>query len=83
MSESEFGVINFINLPLNKRGKLSIFDLSGELIFEKEFGPFVSSIEQVNWDCRNLAGKRISSGMYYYLISMGKDLKQGKIVIIN
>ncbi len=83
MSESEFGVINFINLPLNKRGKLSIFDLSGELIFEKEFGPFVSSIENVNWDCRNLAGKRISSGMYYYLISMGKDLKQGKIVIIN
>ena len=83
MSESEFGVIKFINLPLNTKGELSIFDLSGELIFEKKIGPFVSSIEHVNWDCRNLGGKRVSSGMYFYIISMGSDLKRGKIVIIN
>ena len=83
MSKSEFGIIKFINLPLNTNGELSIFDMSGELIFGKKIGPFVSSIEHVNWDCRNLSGKRVSSGMYYYIISMGKDMKRGKIVIIN
>lgn len=83
MSKSAFGEINFINLPLQVDGRIFIYDLSGNLIFREEFGPFSHPAQVYSWDCRNQAGKRISSGTYYYLLQMGKDTKRGKIVVIN
>ncbi|MCF7794027.1 MAG: S8 family serine peptidase [Candidatus Cloacimonetes bacterium] len=83
MSKSAFGEISFINLPLHVDGSIFIYDLSGNLIFNEEFGPFSHPAQNYSWECKNKAGKRISSGIYYYVFRMGKDSKRGKIIVIN
>ncbi|MCK4311716.1 MAG: S8 family serine peptidase [Candidatus Cloacimonetes bacterium] len=83
MSKSGFDAVNFINLPIETSGSIWIYDLSGELIFKKKVGPYYNPIEFFCWECRNNAGKKVSSGIYFYIIKMGKDSKKGKIVIIN
>ncbi len=83
MSKSVFGKISFINLPQDMSGNVWIYDLSGNLIFNDEFGPFSHPAQSYSWNCRNRAGKRISSGIYYYILRMGKDARRGKIIVIN
>ncbi|MCD6181800.1 MAG: S8 family peptidase [Candidatus Cloacimonetes bacterium] len=75
--------VNFINLPLHKTGIIRIYDVSGSLIFTQSFGPFASPAEFYCWDTRNKAQKRVSSGIYFYLMEMGADQRKGKIVIIR
>jgi len=83
MSKSAFGRISFVNLPLATPGEIRIYDLSGNLIFNEEFGALSHPSQYYSWDCRNKAGKKVSSGMYYYILKMGKNSKQGKLVIVN
>jgi subtilisin family serine protease len=82
-SESEFDVVNFINLPLEISGKLQIFNLSGELVFEKKVGPYYNPIDFFSWECKNNGGREVSSGIYFYILQMGKYTRKGKIVLIN
>lgn len=81
--EDRVSGVNFINLPLHKSGDIRLYDVSGALIFTQSFGPFASPAEYYTWDTRNKAHKRVSSGLYYYLITMGEDQRKGKIVIIQ
>ncbi len=82
-SESEFDVVNFINLPLEISGKLRIFNLNGELVFERKIGPYNNPIDFFSWECRNNGGREVSSGIYFYILQMGKYTSKGKIVLIN
>ncbi len=81
--KSEFDVVNFINLPLETSGRIWIYDLNGELVFEKKLGPYNDVKECFRWECKNKAGNKVSSGIYFYIIKMGTDSRKGKIVIIN
>lgn len=83
MSESAFGKISFINLPLDRVGSIRIYDLSGDLVFKDEFGPYTNPAQSYSWDCRNKAGKKVGSGLYYFFFQMGRDSKRGKFVIVN
>lgn len=83
LSKCGFEEISFVNLPLQVDGSVHVYDLSGNLIFYEEFGPFSHPAQHYSWDCRNKAGKKISSGLYYYVFRMGKNAKRGKIIVIN
>ncbi len=72
-------VVNFIALPDNKKGNIYIYDTAGDLIFEKE----LKDQTRFNWDLKNHKGKRVSSGIYFYIIRMGDYHKKGKIGVIN
>ncbi len=74
---------NFINLPLEEKGKIKIFDLSGDLVFSDGFGPYFNANDYYRWNIRNKSGNKISSGLYYYLIEIAGDVKKGKLVLIN
>ncbi len=80
--EEDF-VFRFINLPMGKEGKIYIYNLSGELVFEDNVGPYYNSIDFYSWNAKNKSNKKVSSGMYFYIIKMGNDLKKGKIAVIN
>jgi hypothetical protein len=82
-SESWFDVVKFIIFPLEVSGKLRIFNLSGELVFEKKVGPYYNPNDFISWECRNNGGREVSSGIYFYILQMGKYTKKGKIVLIN
>ncbi|HRY84371.1 MAG TPA: gliding motility-associated C-terminal domain-containing protein, partial [Candidatus Cloacimonadota bacterium] len=78
------GTVQIVNLPIDSmpRGKnqCRIYDSSGALIAnleENEFARFV-------WDGKNGAGKKVSSGIYFYVVSDEKgNSKRGKIALIN
>ncbi|MDY6915666.1 MAG: S8 family serine peptidase, partial [Candidatus Cloacimonadota bacterium] len=75
--------ISFANLPLEKSGKIWIYELDGNLIFKDEIGE-LSQLENVyRWDGRNNSGKKISSGLYIFVLNIDDKYKRGKIAIIN
>jgi hypothetical protein len=74
---------NFINLPLEERGNIKIYDLSGDLIFKDRFGPYFNANDYYRWDVKNNSGKKMSSGIYYYVLEVAGDIKKGKLVLIN
>ena len=85
ISESLIDKVNFINLPTDVSGKIWIYNLDGELIFENAVGPYnIGGLAPCfSWKCENNYGNKISSGIYFYLLRMGKDSRKGKIIIIN
>jgi len=84
-SESLIDKVNFINLPTDLTGEIRIFNLDGELIFDSSVGPYSKNDlrSYFSWECENNSGNRVSSGIYFYHIKMGKDSRKGKIIIIN
>ena len=83
VSKETFDQVNFINLPLEKTGELKIFNLNGDLVYEEKLGPYHNASQSAVWRLENKAGKQVSSGMYFYVIKMGKDIKRGKVAVIN
>jgi len=83
LEKETFEQVNFINLPLEKTGKLKIFNLNADLVFEKKLGPYHNASQYAVWKLENNAGRKVSSGMYFYVIKMGNDIKRGKIAIIH
>ncbi|MEA2096801.1 MAG: S8 family serine peptidase [Candidatus Cloacimonadota bacterium] len=85
ISENLIDKVNFINLPTDVSGRIWIYNLDGELIFESKVGPYNINdlMPYFSWECENIFGNRISSGIYFYLLRMGKDSRKGKIIIIN
>lgn len=58
----------------------NIYDLSGELILKLEKDIY----EQFSWDGTNKAGKKCSSGIYFYIVSApGGQVSKGKIILIR
>ncbi len=75
----EFEEVRFVNLPENQKGEVKIYNIAGELVF-------TSKIEQSSefiWDVKNNHGQSLSSGIYFYLLRIGDQLKKGKIVVIH
>lgn len=85
ISKSMIDKFNFINLPTDVSGNIWIYNLDAELIFESKVGPYSINdlMPYFSWECENNYGNRISSGIYFYILRMGKDSRKGKIIIIN
>lgn len=77
--------VTFLNFPLGKKGKLSIYTVAGDLVYTSDIGPFTLTNNNITcrWDIKNQNGKKVSSGIYYYVIHMGDDIKRGKIAVLN
>jgi len=72
-------ILNFVALPEDKKGHLYIYDLSGDIVFKTK----LENQSRYTWDLNNNKGLKVSSGMYFYVVSMGDYLKKGKFGIIN
>ncbi|HPT72061.1 MAG TPA: S8 family serine peptidase [Candidatus Cloacimonadota bacterium] len=79
----ETGSVYFINFPMNKEGKIKIYNLAGEFVYEAAIPAINSHSYKLHWDMVNSAGKKVSSGTYFYMIQMGGELKKGKIAIVR
>ena len=73
----------FLNLPRKQRGKICVFDVAGDLVFEDNFGPYYNMLDHYRWNAKNNNNRRISSGMYFFMIEMDGKVKKGKLAIIN
>jgi subtilisin family serine protease/fibronectin type 3 domain-containing protein len=70
-------------LPVEKAGKIAIYDLSGAIVFEDSFKPLSRLQNFYAWNGRNTSNQRVSSGMYFYIIRMENEVVRGKIAVIN
>nr|MDK2850402.1 hypothetical protein [Candidatus Cloacimonadota bacterium] len=77
--------IIFMNFPSNKKGEIAIYDVSGSLVIRKGIGPFNPESNHITWrwNVTNSDGKRLSSGIYFYVIEMDGERARGKFAIIN
>ncbi|MCD4817894.1 MAG: S8 family serine peptidase [Candidatus Cloacimonetes bacterium] len=69
--------------PLDKSGKIYIYDLSGDLVYTDDIKKLNSFESFYTWNGRNNANNRVSSGIYIYVVQLGDDITRGKIAIIN
>ncbi|MDD3869278.1 MAG: T9SS type A sorting domain-containing protein, partial [Candidatus Cloacimonetes bacterium] len=75
----------FINFPLNKKGKIAIYNSGGQLVFKDDIGPFFEGSNNITytWNLKNNDQRPVSSGVYFYVVEMGGKLKRGKLAIIK
>lgn len=73
----------FDNLPTTGKIKIYIYDFAGNLIKSLSDTQLSQSNNWIAWDLRNEAGKKVSSGVYFYLIKYSDDYKNGKISIVR
>lgn len=75
----------FINFPHNKKGRIKIFNSSADLVFSGDVGPFHPQLNSTSWRwyLTNNDGRKVSSGIYYYVIEMDGEIARGKIAIIR
>jgi subtilisin family serine protease len=70
-------------LPVEQKGIITIYDLSGGLVFEDTIAPLSRLRNYYAWNGRNMTNQRVSSGLYLYVIKMGKEIVRGKIAVVN
>jgi len=75
--------LEFIGLPLEKQGEISIYSISGEQVYTSRIEPLTELNSSFLWHAVNNANRQLSSGIYFYVIRMGDRLKRGEIAIVN
>lgn len=65
-----------LNFTYTEDGTISIFTIAGELIAEQSVN--------VGWDGRNQAGKKVASGVYFYIYTSNSSSQhQGKFLLVR
>ena len=75
----------FVKFPIDKPGKIAIYNSGGDLVYRSDIGPFSNINNNVTWkwDLKNNDGRPVSSGIYFYVIEMDKEIKRGKLALIK
>ncbi|MBW6516598.1 MAG: S8 family serine peptidase [Candidatus Cloacimonetes bacterium] len=75
--------LEFIGLPINQQGEIRIYSLSGETVYSSTISPLTELNSSYHWSGVNNENRALSSGIYIYIIRMGKEQKRGQIAIVN
>ena len=80
-----FNPTTTIRFELPEKGKvrLAIYDCAGKEIVRLLDGERAAGRSEVAWDGRDLSGRPVSSGVYFYRLSAGKQVISRKMVILN
>ena len=73
--------IVFAGLGAGQAVKLTIFDLAGQLVYQKSGA--ADSSGRYLWDTKTVSGGKAASGVYIYMIKGGGEPKKGKFSIIR
>lgn len=63
--------------------ELSVYNITGEKIVTLSDGEFGAGSHSVTWDGRDSYGRTISSGIYFYKISMGDNIETRKMLLMK
>lgn len=77
--------LTFINFPSYKKGKIAIYTSAGTLVYSTPIGPFNPDNNNITWrwNLINQGGRRVSSGIYFYVIEMDGKTARGKFAVIK
>ncbi|MFC1566933.1 T9SS type A sorting domain-containing protein [bacterium] len=71
--------ITFTNLTA--KVDIYIYTISGELV--RKLYKNCDAADEVRWDVKNDSGEEVFSGLYIYVIKNGKQVQEGKLVVIR
>ncbi|MHB2155074.1 S8 family serine peptidase [Calditrichota bacterium GD2] len=75
-----------VNVPgqLTASGlQLYIYNVLGELVFEKSIKRLNAGLNRIQWDGRDSAGKILSSGIYFYRVKIGHQSRVSRLLLIK
>lgn len=70
-------------LPRPANGRLTIHDVAGRLVRTLANGVLPAGEQQVVWDGRDQAGRRVASGVYLYRLNAGDVVEGRRIVFLH
>jgi hypothetical protein len=59
---------------------LEVMTQSGEVVFRRSLAKSGTG-DQIQWDGRNSAGRRVTEGVYFYVVKSSKESKRGKLIV--
>jgi hypothetical protein len=80
-SPSTREVVLSYQLPLSTSVELSIFDATGKLV-KAEGCAGIRGPNHALWDCRDLTGRRVGSGVYYVRLKAARNKAIRKVVVL-
>lgn len=72
-----------ISLPENSQAELSVFDLSGKRVKIIASGEYRAGKHTFTWNATDMAGKKVSTGLYVYKLAAGKRLMMNKALLVK
>ncbi len=80
-----FNPVTSIRFSLRNTGKvkLSIYNMLGEEVNTLVDGHKTAGVYKVEWDGTNSAGQKMASGIYFYKLQMGSNVKTKKMVFLK
>ncbi len=73
------------NFPMDKKGRIAIYDSSGNLVHKAKLGPYKAELgnNTFRWHLTNDDGQKVASGVYFYVVTMGGETARGKFIILR
>lgn len=63
--------------------KLTIYDIIGELVWERDFGVLDAGTHFVQWDGKSSRGSKVASGAYIYRLVSGSYTAQKRMLLLK
>jgi hypothetical protein len=70
-------------LPEPAEASLTIFDLSGRMVRTLADGFFAAGVHEFAWDGADNGGRRVSEGIYFYVLQTPESREMRKLVKLN
>ena len=76
--------LNFdFEMPSEQAVQFQIYDLRGNVIYDRLILPGNAGAYRVSWDARDLNGQNVSSGIYLYKFKSSGTIVKGKVTYLK
>jgi len=78
------GRVNFdIEVPDKQAVEFKIFDIRGNLVYDRLLLPGNAGSYRINWDAKNINGQNLSTGLYFYQFNINNNITVGKLTYLK
>ena len=78
------GKLNFeFKMPDKQAVEFQIYDLRGNLVYDRLILPGNAGLYQISWDAKNVDGQKVSSGVYFYSFKSNSTIEKGKVTYLK
>ena len=71
------------SIPAVSQDTVARYDVAGRAVKTLASGTMSAGVHTLQWDATSDNGSRLSSGVYFYRLTAGKDRAQRKMVIVD